>query len=131
MFGIGGSELIIIAVVALLLFGPDKLPQFGRTVGRFMRDFKRYQDIMEATIRAEMYASEGGKPDPFKKGKDFREKVQAQKAEEAAKVAEETAEPAALEGSELSPAQPAVASEKETEAPTDEGEGERSEPSQD
>ncbi|MDZ4655623.1 MAG: twin-arginine translocase TatA/TatE family subunit [Coriobacteriia bacterium] len=88
MFGIGGTELIIVAVVALLLFGPDKLPQIARTVGRFMRDFKRYQDIMESTIRAEMYASEDKRPDPFAKGKDFREKVQAEQAEQAEAAAE-------------------------------------------
>jgi len=84
VFGIGGSELVIIAVVALLLFGPDKLPQFGRTVGRFMRDFKRYQDVMESTIKAEMYAAESLKPtDPFKTGKNFREKVEAERAAKA------------------------------------------------
>lgn len=93
MFGIGGSEFIIIAVVALLLFGPDKLPQFGRTVGRFLRDFKRYQDVMESTIKAEMYASESLTPkDPFKTGKDFREKVQAERAAAKAKAEAETAE---------------------------------------
>jgi len=79
VFGIGGWEFLIIAVVALLLFGPDKLPDLARTLGRFMGDFKRYRDIMESTIRAEMYASSTGKPDPFKKGKEFREKVAATK----------------------------------------------------
>lgn len=54
MFGIGGTELLIIAVFALLIFGPDKLPQLARTVGRFAREFRRYQDMMESTIRAEI-----------------------------------------------------------------------------
>lgn len=80
MFGIGGTELFVIAVVALLLFGPDKLPQFARTVGRFMRDFKRYQAMMESTIRSEIYAAEGSNPDPFKKAKEYREQVQAEQA---------------------------------------------------
>lgn len=76
MFGIGGWEFIVIAVLALLLFGPDKLPQFARTIGRFMRDFKRYQDLMESTIRGEIFASDpGSQADPFDKGKEFREKV--------------------------------------------------------
>ncbi|MBN1192612.1 MAG: twin-arginine translocase TatA/TatE family subunit [Coriobacteriia bacterium] len=76
MLGIGGWEFVVIVVLALLLFGPDKLPQFARTLGRFMRDFKRYQDLMESTIRAEVFAADPslGK-DPFKTGKDFREKV--------------------------------------------------------
>jgi sec-independent protein translocase protein TatB len=47
LFGIGSWEFMIIAVLALLLFGPDKLPDFARTIGRFMRDFRRYQSMME------------------------------------------------------------------------------------
>lgn len=126
MFGIGGTELIIVAVVALLLFGPDKLPQIARTVGRFMRDFKRYQDIMEATIRAEMYVSEGDKPDPFKKGKDFREKVQAQQADAAAKAAELAEESDASDADADADGVAAVL-EPESDTVGAEGEGERSE----
>lgn len=78
MFGIGGWEFLIIAALALMLFGPDKLPEFARTLGRLVRDFKRYQDLMESTIRAEMYSTEPkDKPDAFKKGKEFRERVQS------------------------------------------------------
>ena len=58
MFSLGGTELLLIAVVALLLFGPDKLPQIARTVGRFMREFNKYRDIMESTLRTEIYAAE-------------------------------------------------------------------------
>ncbi|MDZ4179534.1 MAG: twin-arginine translocase TatA/TatE family subunit [Coriobacteriia bacterium] len=76
MFGIGGWEFMLIAVLALLLFGPDKLPQFARTIGRFMRDFKRYQDLMESTIRGEIFAADPSlQKDQFKTGKEFREKV--------------------------------------------------------
>ena len=55
MFGIGGFELVIIAVFALIIFGPDKLPEMARTVGRVMRQFKRAQEEMEAMVRAEMH----------------------------------------------------------------------------
>ena len=58
MFGISGFELFLIAAFALLIFGPDKLPQMGRTVGRFMADFKRMQTTMEDQIRAELYRTE-------------------------------------------------------------------------
>jgi len=76
LFGIGGWEFILIAVLALLLFGPDKLPQFARTLGRFMRDFKRYQDLMESTIRGEIFAADPTlQKDPFETGKEFRKKV--------------------------------------------------------
>ena len=56
MFGIGGTELVIIMVFALMIFGPDKLPQLGRTIGKFSREFKRAQDQMEAQIKREMDA---------------------------------------------------------------------------
>ncbi len=56
MFGIGGTELFIIIVLVLVLFGPDKLPAMGRTVGQFIREFKRAQDTMESVIRAEMHS---------------------------------------------------------------------------
>jgi TatA/E family protein of Tat protein translocase len=49
------TKLIIIAVVAFLFFGPDKLPEIARTVGRFMREFKKVQEDMETTMRSEMY----------------------------------------------------------------------------
>jgi TatA/E family protein of Tat protein translocase len=53
VLGLGGTELVIIAVFAILIFGPDKIPQLARTIGRFQREFKRAQDTMESTIRAE------------------------------------------------------------------------------
>lgn len=58
MFGISGTELFMIVVFALLIFGPDKLPEFARTIGKFMNEFKRAQESMESLIRAEMYAGE-------------------------------------------------------------------------
>lgn len=84
MFGIGGWEFLLIAGIALLLFGPDKLPQFARTIGRLLRDFKRYQDLMESTFRAEMYSIDNPlASDTFKKGKEFRERVQSGEFEQA------------------------------------------------
>lgn len=117
MFGIGSWEFVLIVVLALLLFGPDKLPQFARTLGRFMRDFKRYQNLMESTIRAEVFANDpAAKKDPFKTGKEFRERVagggfakteepeSAEPAEEPAPVADETSEPSAEPVSSETPA---------------------------
>ncbi len=62
MFGVSGTELFIVVVFALLIFGPDKLPQFGRTAGRMFRDFKRAQDQMEAMIRGDMFEEKSSKP---------------------------------------------------------------------
>ena len=39
-FGISGPEIVVILVIALLLLGPKKLPEVGRSVGRGMREFK-------------------------------------------------------------------------------------------
>ncbi|MRR11117.1 twin-arginine translocase TatA/TatE family subunit [bacterium] len=58
LFGISGTELFFIAVFALIIFGPDELPKMARTVGRFMKEFKRAQANMEAMIRAEMLGEE-------------------------------------------------------------------------
>jgi sec-independent protein translocase protein TatA len=41
MFGFGMQELIIILVIALLIFGPTKLPQIGSGLGKAIRDFKK------------------------------------------------------------------------------------------
>ena len=58
MFGISGTELFFIAVFALLIFGPEELPKMARTYGRFMKEFKRAQENMEAMIRAEILAED-------------------------------------------------------------------------
>lgn len=41
MGGLGTSELIVIAVVALILFGPSKIPDFARSLGRAVNQFKK------------------------------------------------------------------------------------------
>ena len=54
VFGIGESELAIILVFGFLLFGPDKLPQMGRTIGRAIRQFKETQEKMTAVVQSEI-----------------------------------------------------------------------------
>jgi sec-independent protein translocase protein TatA len=41
MFGMGATELIVVLVVALLIFGPGKLPEIGGALGRGIRDFRK------------------------------------------------------------------------------------------
>lgn len=45
MFGISETELALILIFAFLIFGPDKLPGMGRTVGRAIRQFRDAQDL--------------------------------------------------------------------------------------
>ncbi len=55
MFGISSTELLIIAVFAFIVFGPDKIPEIARTVSKAVAMFKRTQEDMERTIKTEMY----------------------------------------------------------------------------
>src|SRR5262245_64171688 len=50
MLDIGIQELIVIMVLALLVFGPDKLPELGRRLGRAMREFRRASDEFRSTV---------------------------------------------------------------------------------
>lgn len=54
MFGIGEGELAIIVVFGFLLFGPDKLPQMGRTIGRAIRQFRETQEKMTDVVQSEI-----------------------------------------------------------------------------
>ena len=44
MFGIGGEELIVIGLLVLVIFGPSKLPQMARDLGRFVNEARRSVD---------------------------------------------------------------------------------------
>ena len=55
MLGIGGTELVIILVFGFLLFGPDRLPAMGRTIGRALRQFRQAQDQMNKMVKTEIY----------------------------------------------------------------------------
>lgn len=54
VFGIGEGELAIIVVFGFLLFGPDKLPQMGRTIGRAIRQFRETREKMTAVVQSEI-----------------------------------------------------------------------------
>jgi sec-independent protein translocase protein TatB len=44
MFGIGGQEIVIIGLLVLIIFGPNKLPQMARDLGRFVNEARRSID---------------------------------------------------------------------------------------
>ena len=59
MFGsLGFSELIVIFTVALLVFGPRKLPEIGRSLGRSLNEFKRATNDLKRTWETEVTAEE-------------------------------------------------------------------------
>ena len=50
MFDVGLQELVVILVIALLVFGPSKLPEVGRMIGRAMRELRRMNDEFRTTV---------------------------------------------------------------------------------
>jgi len=58
MFGLGMQELIVIFIIALLVFGPRKLPELGRSLGRGLREFKRASEELKEGLAVELSAEE-------------------------------------------------------------------------
>lgn len=54
MFGVGIPELLVILVVGLVVFGPDRLPEFARQAGRMVRQVRRMSQQARDDIRAEL-----------------------------------------------------------------------------
>ena len=59
---LGVPELLFILVLALLVFGPRKLPEIGRTLGRAMGEFRRATSDLKRTLDVELSAEELSKP---------------------------------------------------------------------
>src|SRR5580692_9146398 len=82
MFGIGGSELVIIAIIALIFLGPDKLPEATKKISRGIRELKKGSRTLQATIENDEHiggairdlrsAMRGEEPAPRKRKKRKR-----------------------------------------------------------
>ncbi|HJO17460.1 MAG: TatA/E family twin arginine-targeting protein translocase [Vicinamibacterales bacterium] len=67
MFGsIGMPELIIIFVIALIIFGPRKLPELGRSLGKSIGEFKRASNDLRNTLEEEIRVEDTRAPEPKK-----------------------------------------------------------------
>ncbi len=54
MFGVGLPEFLVIFVVAVVVFGPDRLPDFARQAGRFLRQVRQFANAARDDLRSEL-----------------------------------------------------------------------------
>jgi sec-independent protein translocase protein TatB len=65
MFGtLGGQEIIFILVIALIVFGPKKLPEIGKSIGRMMNEFRKASNDFRRTLEDEVEADKARSSDP-------------------------------------------------------------------
>lgn len=93
MFGIGETELVIIVVFAFLLFGPDKLPGMGRTLGRVLRQFREASDGFTEVVQTNIM-------DPA--SEELEKSPKQRRREEAAQLDADVETPSADEGERTS-----------------------------
>ena len=58
MFGIGGTELLVILVIALIVLGPKSVPKIARTLGKAMSEFRRVSTDFQRTLNTEVALEE-------------------------------------------------------------------------
>lgn len=130
MFGIGETELALILIFAFMIFGPDKLPGMGKTLGRALRQFRNAQEGFTQVVQTEIVdpAAEamGDKKPNRKRSEEFEEDadIEGGEGKPAAKRSETFAERKARLEAERRAAEEAKASEaaaaaSETEAAAD------------
>lgn len=133
MFGIGETELALILIFAFMIFGPDKLPGMGKTLGRALRQFRNAQEGFTQVVQTEIVdpAAEamGDKKPNRKRSEEFEEDADIEGGEDkpAAKRSETfaerkarlEAERRAAEEAKAAEAAEAAAAASETEAAAD------------
>ncbi len=134
MFGIGETELVLILLFAFMIFGPDKLPGMGKTLGRALRQFRNAQEGFTQVVQTEIVdpATEAMSDNPKKPNRkrvEFDEDADIEGGEEgvAAKRTETfaerkkrlEAERKAREAAEKEAAEAAAASDEAADAPAD------------
>ncbi len=106
MFNIGPGELIVILILALVLLGPEKLPEMARTVGKGMRELRRATEDLKDQVETEFY----------KLDDDKKPVVKAPEGPRYPKTTPAVLPPAASASATTDPAFPAVPPETQPEA---------------
>lgn len=88
MFGIGGFELFLILLFGFLIFGPEKLPEIAKTVGKAIAKFRSAQEEMNGVLKGEVFDKDSD--EPFKNPLDMIDNAAA-KASKASDSAKKTA----------------------------------------
>jgi len=82
MFGIGFQELIIIAIIALLIVGPKKLPDLAKTLGKGFRDFKNATEGVTEDLKDALKEDDKPRADEGLKDSLLLKKSEAEKAKD-------------------------------------------------
>lgn len=92
MFGIGETELVLILLFAFMIFGPDKLPGMGKTLGRALRQFRNAQEGFTQVVQTEIVdpATEAMSDTPKKPNRTFDEDADIDGDESSAAPAKKT-----------------------------------------
>lgn len=131
MFGIGGSEIIVILVVALLFLGPDKLPDAAKTISKGIRDIKKQSRALQQQIEnddqiggaiRDLKSALRGEPEPpqrppVRKEIAPRKEIDESELDGTEEVVEKTE--AALESPASTLTLPEAAGEPDVDAPND------------
>ncbi|WP_243364186.1 Sec-independent protein translocase protein TatB [Fundidesulfovibrio terrae] len=110
MFGIGSTEFLVILVVALVLIGPQKLPELLKAVGKGINEFRRMSSDVRSTLEREIErADEAKRIEETKKELFGDAPAQPEEAQAATAVPEAAAQPQADAAPQAAPAPAAVA----------------------
>jgi sec-independent protein translocase protein TatA len=81
---IGPLEILVILIVALVVFGPSKLPQLGRQVGRGYREFRKFQQGLRDDIQGAFGEDDDDRPRYENDGDDAPRQIEARKPDQSA-----------------------------------------------